>query len=194
MRPTLGVAILAIALLATACSNDPTTSDEYVEPEGQLATVTAERDAFLTESQADAGRYEKAKATQESLTAIIQDPAAFDSELEVLDMLDDHATPDVMSGDMSWGDNLGPWWREGWDNTLFNESEATIHTWRAWLSDDGKTGGSVWTWAGTAATGKPFEIQGVEVSRFNDDGLYEEMIMFYPYEDAEVRRRFAEGN
>lgn len=79
-------------------------------------------------------------------------------------------------------------------NTLFNESAATIRTWRTWLSDDGRTGGSVWTWAGTAATGKAFEIQGVEISRFSDDGLYEELIMFYPYEDAEVRRRFAEGN
>jgi len=139
-------------------------------------------------------RYEKAKATQESLIAIIQDPLAYGTETKVLDLLDRHATPDAMSGDVSWGDSLGPWWRVGWDNTLFNESEATVYTWRAWLSDDGQTGGSVWTWAGTAATGKPFEIWGVEVSCFNDDRPYEELIMFYPHEDEEVRRRLAEGN
>ena len=32
------------------------------------------------------------------------------------------------------------------------------------------------------------------MSRCNDDGLYEELIMFQPYEDAEVRRIFAEGS
>ncbi|MEA3511288.1 MAG: hypothetical protein U9R51_07630, partial [Actinomycetota bacterium] len=72
--------------------------------------------------------------------------------------------------------------------------DATIHTWTSWLSEDGSVGGSLWTWSGTARNGEPFDLQGLEISRFDDEGLYTEVIMQYPYEDAEVHRRIAEGN
>ena len=99
-----------------------------------------------------------------------------------------------MSGNMSWGDSLEPWWRQGWKNTLFGGADATVRTWTYWLSDDGSTGGSLYTRLGTAVNGEPFEIQGLELGRFDDDGLYTEVVMLWPYENADVRRRFNEGN
>ena len=138
-------------------------------------------------------RYEKASATQQTVTEIIADPAAFGTEEEVLDLLDELAVPEVVSGDLAFGGVSTGVWRIGWRNTLFG-SDATLRTWTTWLSDDGSVGGSLWTWSGTAANGEPFDLQGLELSRFNDDGLYTEVVMLYPYDDEEVRRRFREGN
>jgi outer membrane murein-binding lipoprotein Lpp len=191
MTSRVGLGSLALILLMAGCSSDPTTSDEYVELEAQLAAVTAERDALLTDSQATASRYERAKATQDTIGAIMADPTAYGTETEVLDMLDTFTAPGVVSGDLAFGGTMTGIWRSGWRNTLYGEVAGNIRT---WLADDGSVGGSLWSWSGTAGNGEPFEIQGVEISRFSDDGLYEELIMFYPYEDAEVRRRFAEGN
>ena len=145
-------------------------------------------------SKSDASRYDQAKATQETLLAIIENPAAFGTEQEVLDLLDELAIPDVRSGDLAFGGVTTGVWRIGWRNTLFGRSDATMCTWKAWLSDDGSVGGSLWTWSGTARNGEPFELQGLELSRFNDDGLYTEVVMLYPYEDAEVHRRINDGN
>jgi hypothetical protein len=190
-----GVLIAGLVVVASACSStDPTASDEHVELEPQLSDVTAERDALAAEIAVATGRYEKARATQDALYPVIQNPANYGTEEEVLDLLDTFATPDVMTGDMAWGDSLGPWWREGWNNTLFGGANATLKTWEYWLSDDGSVGGSLWTWSGTAVNGEPFDIQGVELSRYNEDGLYTELVMFYPYENQELHRRFNEGN
>ena len=52
----------------------------------------------------------------------------------------------------------------------------------------------LWTWSGVASNGEEFAIPGVELSRFNDEGLYTEVVMFYPFENEEVHRRYYEGN
>ena len=139
-------------------------------------------------------RYERAAANQETLMAVIADPTAFGAETEVLDMLDSMAVPDVVSGDLAFGGTSTGLWRIGWRNTLFGSDDMSVQTWRYWLSEDGSVGGSLWTWHGIADNGEPFAIPGVEVSRFNDDGLYTEVVMFYPFEDEEVHRRVREGN
>ena len=139
-------------------------------------------------------RYDNASETQQTLIDIIANPSAFGSEDEVLDLLDELATPDVISGDLAFGGTSTGIWRTGWRNTLFGNTDATIHTWTTWLSDDGSVGGSLWTWSGTARNGEPFDLQGLELSRFNDDGLLTEVIMLYPYDDSEVWQRFLEGN
>ena len=72
--------------------------------------------------------------------------------------------------------------------------DATITTWHRWMSDDGSNVGSMWTWSGTARNGKPFDLQGIEISTFDREGLYTGVTVYYPYDDAEVMRRFAEGN
>lgn len=194
MGRRISLGIVAFALLATGCSSDPTESDEYAELERQLATVTAERDALLAEKEATRARYENALANQETMGAIIADPHALGTEEEVLDLLDSMATPYVVSGDLAFGGTRRGIWRTGWRNTLFGSDDMTVKTWRDWLSDDGSVGGSLWTWYGTATNGENFAIPGVEVSRFNDEGLWEELVMFYPFEDEEVHRRVAEGN
>ena len=149
---------------------------------------------MLAEQEATATRYEKAKANQEVLIAMIADPGPFGTEEEVLDLLDSMAVPDVVSGDLAFGGTATGVWRTGWRNTLYGSDDMSLKTWRHWLSDDGSVGGSLWTWYGIADNGEQFAIPGVEISRFNEEGLYEELVMFYPFEDDEVRRRFREGN
>lgn len=186
------VAIVVLGLALAACStSDPTTSTEYKALEQQLASVTAERDAALAVSQATAGRYEKAKANQEAAAAIIADPTSYGTESEVLAMLKEMAVPGLMSYDEVFGSVD---WASGWHYTLFNGTDSQIKTWHSWLADDGSVGGSLWTWYGTARNGEPFELQGAEVSHYDDAGLISDVEMFYPYSDEEVRRRFNEGN
>lgn len=144
-----------------------------------------------TESQGATDRYEKAKATQAKVIAIVADPQAFGSQEEVLAMLEEMAVPGLVSVDEAFGSVD---WLSGWRYTLFGDTDAEIKTWRSWLSDDGSMGGSLWTWSGTASNGKPFDLQGVEVSRYDENGLVSEIVMFYPYEDEEVQRRFTQGN
>jgi hypothetical protein len=210
MKKGLAAVAAVLAILIAGCAaNDPTASDEYgaletelaqtnrelAEAEDELAEMTAHCDELAADAVAEAPttRYQNAKANQETLLAVIADPSAFGSEEEVLDLLDDMATPDVRSGDLAFGGVSTGIWRQGWRNTLFNGSDATIRTWTAWLSEDGSVGGSLWTWSGTAQSGEPFDLQGIEVSRFDEDGRYTEVIMQYPYDDAEVHRRYAEG-
>ena len=199
---------LLLLVMAGCSSSDPTASDEYtaieqelaqtsqslVDTEAQLTAVTTERDALVEGGESGSRRHESAKANQETLLAIIKDPAAFGSEQEVLDILDEMATPDVASGDLAFGGVTTGIWRRGWRNTLFGGMDATIHTWTSWLSEDGSVGGSLWTWSGSAQNGEPFDLQGLEISRFDDEGLYTEVIMQYPYENSGVHRRVAEGN
>jgi hypothetical protein len=186
------VVIVVLGLALAACStSDPTTSAEYQALEQQLASVTAERDAVLADSQATASRYEKAKANQEALSGIIADPTSYGTESEVLAMLKEMAVPGLTSDDEVFGTAD---WVSGWHYTLFNSTDSHIKTWHSWLADDGSVGGSLWTWSGSARNGEPFELQGVEISHFDEDGRYAEIVMFYPYPDEEVTRRFNEGN
>jgi len=191
--------LLAAAVLALAgCAGDVTESDEYQDleqklaaAEAQLADMTAERDGLAAEATATSSRYEKAQATQEAALAIMADPRAFGTEDEVLDLFDEMAVPGTVYGDAAFG-SIG--WRAGWKGTLFGQVDATIRTWTSWLSDDGSVGGSLWTWSGTAGNGEPFALQGIELSTFDENGLYSSIMVHYPFEDAEVMRMFSEGS
>ncbi len=196
-RPRTRLASLSIVMLLM-CTGATVASDEgSVTPSGlervqaELAAVTAERDALLAEAVAAAGRYDKAKATQELLYEVIADPDAHGAEGEVLDLLDELAAPGTVYGDDAFGSTS---WRTGWRNTLFGDIDATIHTWLSWLSDDGSVGGSMWTWSGSAINGEPFDLQGIELSTYDTQGLLDSVTVYYPYEDAEVKLRFFEGN
>ena len=179
------VAVSVVGLVAVGCGDDSGSDD-------QLAQVTAERDALQEQVDAAAERYEKSDATQQAVIDIIADPDAFGTEDEVLDLLDQHAESiGIIYGDDAFGATT---WRVGWRNTLYGDLDADIQTWTRWLSDDGSTGGSLWSWNGTAANGEPFTLTGVVLEQYNDDGLYEELYVYYPLEDSEVRRIFDEGN
>jgi hypothetical protein len=189
---------MVVALTVTGCTTDPTTSDQYealeqelAQTEAQLADVTVERDALAAEADSSADHYEGSRSTQETVMAIMADPWSFGSEEEVLDLFDALAVPDIVYGDDAFGATT---WRTGWRNTLFGQVDATITTWKSWLSDDGSAGGSMFSWYGTAQNGEPFVLNGIELSTFNDDGLYNAITVYYPYDDDEVVRLFREGN
>jgi hypothetical protein len=179
-------AVVVLSLVMSGCSSsDPAASAGYA------ALETAERDALATQAAAATQRHSKASATQAKLIAIIDDPSSFGTEEEVLDLLDELAVPLVRYEDTAWpllravreGD-----WRTSWRNTIFNETPSNITTWRTWLSEDGSTGGSLFTWEGTGLTGEPFWLPGIELSEFNEEGLYTETIVYYPYANAEVHK------
>lgn len=191
---TLCAALLVVSAGAAVGQDDADTADlrsEVARLEARLDTVTAERDALLAEAEAAASRYDKAKVTQELLYDIIADPAALGTEQEVLDLLDGLAAPGTVYGDDAFGPTS---WRTGWRNTLFGNIDATIHTWLSWLSEDGSVGGSMWTWSGSAFNGEPFDLQGIELSTYDEQGLLDSVTVYYPYEDAEVRLRINRGN
>lgn len=201
---TLGIVLVAFGPLLVGCAGDATDSDEYhslekqlVATKAQIADLTAElseakadHDVSVVTAEGVASRYEEAKATQETAFAIMADPSAFGSEEEVLDLLDEMAVSGTPYGDAAFG-TIG--WRAGWRNTLFGQVDATIRTWASWLSEDGSVGGSLWTWSGTARNGEPFSLEGLELSTYNENGLYSSVMVHYPYENAEVKRIFNEG-
>lgn len=179
------VVTMAVLTLAIACGDDSGSDD-------RLAEVTAERDALQAQVDAAAERYEKSAATQAAVTEVIADPTAYGSEEEVLDLLDQYAqSPSIPYVDDALG---GTTWRTGWRNTLFGDVDADIQTWTRWLSDDGSTGGSLWSWNGTAGNGQPFTLSGIVLEEFDDDGLYTSLTVSYPMTAAEVSRIFAEGD
>ena len=191
---TLCAALLAVSAGAVMARDDPDIADlrsEVTRLGAQLDTVTAERDALLAEAEAAAARYDKANTTQQLIYDIIADPAALGTQEEVLDLLDGLAAPGTVYGDDVFGSTS---WRSGWRNTLFGSIDATIHTWLSWLSEDGSVGGSMWTWSGSALNGEPFDLQGIELSTYDEQGLLDSVTVYYPYEDTEVRLRINRGN
>jgi hypothetical protein len=182
--------VLLVSLLlmpAAGCSGD-----DDQELQDDLEAVTAERDELADQIAAQQARHEKANATQQAVADIIADPTSFGTEDDVLDLLDQYAaSPQIVYGDEAFGDTT---WRTGWRNTLFGSVDADIQTWTRWLSDDGSTGGSLWSWNGTARNGESFTLSGIVLEQYDDDGLYETLRVYYPMSDDEVQAAFAEGN
>jgi hypothetical protein len=216
MKNPMIVLALVLAVTAGACTQDATAPDEYdassaryegakaapFTTDDSLEAVTAGRDALVdqvggsAEDTVDgcaalaARRHERSKATQQLIIDIIADPAAYGTADEVIDLLDGLAVPGTIYGDDAFG-SIG--WRAGWRNTLFGGLDATIHTWTDWMSDDGSNAGSLWTWSGTARNGESFELSGIELTTYDDQGLVTSVIVYYPLEGSEVRRILAEG-
>lgn len=187
MRWTLALLLPVLVAPMAGCSDG---NDDALEE--QLAAVTAERDELAAQVAVQQARHDKAQATQQAVLDIIADPTSFGTEEEVLDLLDQYAvSPNIVYGDEAFGDTT---WRTGWQNTLFGSVDADIQTWTRWLSDDGSTGGSLWSWNGTAANGEPFTLSGIVIDQFDDDGLYKGARVYYPMPDEDVLAAFAGGN
>jgi hypothetical protein len=187
MRWMYAVLTSCLVVATAGCSGD---DDQVLRDE--LAVATAERDELAARLAAQEARYEKADATQQAVVDIIADPTSFGTEDEVLDLLDQYAqSPSITYGDEAFGDIT---WRIGWRNTLFGSVAADIQTWTRWLSDDGSTGGSLWSWNGTARNGEPFTLTGIVLEQFDDDGRYEALRVYYPMSDEDVLAAFAQGN
>ena len=196
--------VVAMVLLVAGCSGNAassvdtttagaTASADCQALEAELETVTAERDALREggEIAADAIRYEKSLETQALLVEIIGDPDAFGTEEEVLAALNEIAVDGAVMNDSAFG-AAGVY--AGWSNTLYGGLDSKIPTWVTWMCDDGLMGGSLWTWMGTARNGEPFELIGVDVSSFTDDGKAAHIDVDWPYEGAFVRDAVAKGN
>ena len=190
----VGVALL---LLVPGCSSsDPTASDEYAaleqelaQAETQLAEVAAERDELAYQVSALASRSEKTWATVETIAEIINDPDSFGTQSEVLDLLVTMATDDAVMDDTAFG---GVPMRSAWSNTLWGSS-ANIETSVKWVCNDGSQAGSLWTWSGEASNGEPFELIGVNLDEYNDDGKVTYSLVDWPYEGSYVRDALIKG-
>lgn len=183
MRFTASAFVLC-SLLA-ACADDPTDSQPYRDLEQQLAEVTAERDALSTTTGADpTERYEKSLANQEAVEDILNDPESYGSEAEVIDLLATYATEDAVMDDAVFGD-VGI--ESAWRQTLYGGAmDAEIDNYYRWLSDDGSQGGVLWMWHGTNLAGNPFELPGISLNEYDENGLLSYQYVVYPFPDEYV--------
>ena len=173
--------LVALALVIGACGNGDESSDTS-EMAQQLAAVTAERDALAQRIAADDSRLAKTEATIAAVTDIVADPTSFGTQEEVLDLLMVHFTPEAVMDDDVYG--AVPM-RTAWRNTLYG-LDASIDTWHRWVSEDGSDGLSLWTWSGTNFAGDPFELIGLSILHYNDEGKQDYQFVVYPYEDSYV--------
>jgi hypothetical protein len=185
------VAAMAFGLALAACSSDPPSTDEYQELEGKLAAVTAERDLLLAEKAMADERLDKTSATIDAVGEIVSDPTAFGTEDEVLELLSQHFAPGATTHDLAYGeiDTI-----DGWRNTLFGgQVDAVTTEWHNWVCEDGSQGGSLWTWEGTNFVGEPFELIGISIAGYNDEGLGTGNTVMWPYPDEYVWEEFGIG-
>ena len=211
MKRTVIASIAVLVLVATGGSTDATATDEYLafqaeldeanqeiatveralaDGEAQLVQITAERDSLIADASASADRYEKTAANTERVAAIIDDPDAFGTKEEVLDEMMTLVAPEAVMDDAAFG--AVPI-RQAWSNTLWG-SDATIKTWVRWMCDDGSQAGSLWSWIGESNSGKPFELIGVNLDEFDDEGRVTCSLVDWAYDSAYVRESFASGN
>jgi len=196
------MSMAVLGLLAAACSSNPTTSQEYqtleqqqadtqrqlADVQQQLAEAVAQRDALASAAPQPSARHDKAKATQEAITAIVNDLESAGTEQEVVDALASYYTPDAMMVDAVFG-GIGA--RSGWYETLYGGlADTTFDESYSWLSEDGSQGGSVWLWHGTNLAGNAFELAGVSLDDCNDEGLISREYVVYPYPADYVREAF----
>jgi hypothetical protein len=77
--------------------------------------------------------------------------------------------------------------REAWHNTLYGGGmDARIDAYDTWVSEDGSQGGVLWLWYGTNASGRPFELPGISLMEFDEDGRIAYEYVAYPYPDDYV--------
>ena len=186
------VLVAVFGLFVGACASDPTASQEYEELEqqltevrGQLADMTTERDALAAVAGAPSDRYEKSLATQEAVEDILHNAERYGTESDVVDLLASYATPSAVMDDAVFG-AVGI--RSAWHNTLYGGAmDSEIDNYFRWLSDDGSQGGALWVWHGTNLAGNPFELPGVALDTYDENGLITRSYVVYPYPDEYVR-------
>lgn len=180
--------IVAVLLLSTAgCAG----SDSTDAVEEQLAEVTAERDALLEAESVQQERHDRALATLDEINAMLNDPEAVGSEEEIIDAIASHSTDTAVMDDDVFGSVN---YRSGFYNTLYGGAvDARIDTYDWWVSEDGSQGGTLWIWYGTNGAGNPFELSGLSLHEFDEDGRIEYELVTYPYTDDYVKNAFS-GN
>lgn len=180
VRRMWGIAMFVTLLLAVpTCSSDSAELDE----------LKGERDALAAELAAIEIRRDLTTANQQLIAAIIADPEAYGDEEEALDAMTALAQPGAVMDDTAFG--AVPI-RSAWRNTIFG-LDAKITTWATWLAEDGSSGGSLWTWSGKARNGEPFNLIGINIDSYDDDGLVSYSLVDWPYPGEVVRTAVASG-
>lgn len=178
LLPIALVSLAVSSLTVAACGDD-----------SELEDVKAERDALAAELASMESRYELSRANQEMIAEIIAEPEAFGDRSEALDRMTALATPEAVMDDTAFGPVPI---RDAWDNTVF-DTDSTIKTWVTWLADDGSSGGSLWTWSGTAGNGEPFELIGINLDDYDENGLVTYSLVDWPYPAETVKAAVATG-
>ena len=207
MKNLMIVTTLALALAAGACAADVTESDEYRALENELATVEQQLSDALGEAWAaqtnqnttsaprvsNSERHDAALEAVTELKEILDDPKSFGTEAEVVDLLASRATDDAVMDDDVFG---AVSYRQAWHNTLYGGAfDAQIDIYDTWVSDDGSQGGVLWIWHGLNGSGNPFELPGISLMEFDEDGLVSYELVTYPYPNDYVRTAaFGEGS
>jgi len=190
--------LVSLSLVVVACSGQEVSmegfrelKEELAQAESELVDVTAERDALLAQQELDSARVAKSQITADAIGQIVSDPASFGTEEQVVELLSHYITPDAITHDLAYG-KVGT--IQGWRNTLFaGDIDAVTFEWHNWMSDDGSQGGSLWTWQGANFVGEPFELIGVALTTYNDDGLETSETVIWPYPDEYVYEQFGVG-
>ena len=190
------IALLAVlVVILAACSSDPTTTEEYLDLEQQLAKteqsladMTVERDQFADD---DTERYVAALATQVAVEGILNDPESYGTEADVVALLATYATEDAVMDDAVFG--AVPI-ENAWYYTLYGGAmDAEIDNYYRWLSDDGSQGGALWLWHGTNQAGNQFELPGISLDEYDENGLVSYEYVAYPYPADYVREAITGG-
>lgn len=163
-----------------ACSTDESTQSL----QDQLASVRAERDELAARLDAQAARHEAALKTITDTEEILANQDSYDSPEAVVDALAALAVDGATMDDEVFG--AVPL-RQGWYYTLFGDSmDAKIDVHHHWLCEDGSQGGSLWVWHGTNPNGKPFELVGISLDDYDEQGRLTNEFVTYPYPDEYV--------
>jgi hypothetical protein len=182
-RMTRGlVAVTLLSIGVVACGDDDAARIESLKDD--LAAVTAERDDLASQVTDREARHAASLATIEGIEAILADPEAFGTETEVVDALAAYAVDGAVMDDAVFG---AADYRTAWYNTLFGGAiDADIDVYHHWLSEDGSQGGSLWVWYGTNAAGNPFELAGISLNDYDNEGRLTYELVTYPYPDEYV--------
>ena len=189
MRSQITLAVVVLAL--GACADGSGSTAEYQELQQQLSEVTAERDDLLAKEAVAEQRFTRASEAKDATAQIVSDPAAYGSEEEVLELLMQHVEPGAVIHDLAYGEINT---RQGWKNTLFGgQVDAETYVWHDWLCADGSQGGALWTWRGTNMMGEPFELIGIALTEYSDEGLETHQTVAWPYDHQHVYEEFGVG-
>lgn len=188
-RPIAVVAVFG--MLLASCSVDPTATEEYqaiaqklAETEQTLEEISAERDALMTAAKQSTDRYDKALANQQAIEDILHNPESYATEEEAVELLASYATEDAVMDDAVFG--AAPI-KTAWRETLHGGAmDAEIDNYYRWLSEDGSQGGVLWMWHGTNLAGNPFELGGISLNEYDEDGLLTYSYVVYPHPDDYV--------
>lgn len=186
------VAVVAVfGMVLAGCSVDPTATEEYqalaqklAEAKQTVEEVSTERDALIAAASQSIDRYDQALANQQAIEDILHNPDSYATEEEAVEMLASYATEEAVMDDAVFG--AAPI-KTAWRETLHGGAiDAEISNYYRWLSEDGSQGGVLWMWHGTNLAGNPFELAGISLNEYDEEGLLTYSYVVYPYPDDYV--------